>query len=239
MHEGAVSAQLALAGMPAAGEEEMIARDVELVRETGGPLHVAHISTAGGLELVRRAKAEGLPVTCEVMPHHFALTDAEVARQGSAAKMSPPLREAEDVQAMLLGLQDDTIDVIATDHAPHAEAEKQQPLEQAPFGIVGLETAVGLTFTHLVETGILDLPRVIAKWSWAPARIFRLPGGRLSPGEPGDVTVIDPGRPWTVDARRFRSRSRNTPFDGHRLTGKAVATIVGGELVYSDVEEST
>ncbi len=237
MHQGAVSEQLALAGMPAAGEEEMIARDIELVRQTGGPLHVAHISTAGAVELVRRAKAEGLPVTCEVLPHHLALTDAEVARQRAAAKMSPPLREVADVQAMLEALQDDTIDVIATDHAPHTATEKQLPLEQAPFGVVGLETAVGLTFTHLVEPGILELPRVVAKWTWGPADIFRLPGGRLGPGDPGDVTVIDPQREWTVDASRFRSRSRNTPFDGCRLVGKAVATVVGGKLVYREEEE--
>jgi dihydroorotase len=234
MHDGEVSAQLGLQGMPAAGEEEMIARDIELVRATGGHLHIAHISTAGSVELVRQAKREGLPVTCEVLPHHFILTDTAVVRQGTAAKMSPPLRTPTDVEALLEGLKDGTVDTIATDHAPHAEAEKQVPLQEAPFGIVGLETAVGLTLTYLVEPGVLDLKTAIAKWTWAPARIFRLPGGRLSPGDPGDITLIDLTREWTVEAHRFRSKSRNTPFDGYRLKGKAVATIVGGEVVYCE-----
>ena len=237
MHEGEVSAQLGVKGMPSAGEEEMIARDIELVRQTGGPLHIAHISTAGAVELVRQAKTEALPVTCEVLPHHFILTDAEVARQGTAAKMSPPLRTAADVQAMLDGLQDGSIDLISTDHAPHIEAEKQLPFEEAPFGIVGLETAIGLTLTYLVEPGILSLSTAIEKWTWSPARTLRLPGGRLSPGDLGDITVIDPGLEWTVDAARFRSRSRNTPFNGYRLKGKAVATIVGGHVVYSEMEK--
>ena len=237
MHEGEVSARLGVKGMPAAAEDEMIARDIHLVRQTGGPLHIAHISTAGAVDLVRQAKTAGLPLTCEALPHHFILTDAEVARQGTAAKMSPPLRSATDVQAILAGLKDGTIDLIATDHAPHTEAEKQRSLDQAPFGIVGLETAVGLTLTYLVEPGVLSLSALIEKWTWAPARVFRLPGGRLSPGDLGDITVIDLHREWTVDASRFRSRSRNTPFDSYRLKGKAVATIVGGEVVYSELGE--
>ena len=235
MHEGEISAQLGVKGMPSAGEEEMIARDIELVRQTGGPLHIAHISTAGAVELVRQAKAEALPVTCEVLPHHFILTDAEVARQGTTAKMSPPLRTQADVQAMLDGLQDGSIDLISTDHAPHTEEEKKLPLEEAPFGIVGLETAIGLTLTYLVEPGILDLRTAIEKWTWSPARALRLPGGRLSPGDLGDLTLIDPGLEWTVDASRFRSRSRNTPFNGYRLKGKAVVTVVGGQVVYSEI----
>ena len=235
MHEGEISAQLGVVGMPACGEEEMIARDIELVRQTGGPLHIAHISTAGSVELVRKAKVAGLPVTCEVLPHHFVLTDVEVARQGTAAKMSPPLRTAADVRAMLDGLVDGTIDLISTDHAPHTEAEKQFPLTEAPFGIVGLETAIGLTLTYLVEPGILDLSTAIEKWTWSPARVLRLPGGRLSPGDPGDITVIDPNLEWVVDASRFYSRSRNTPFKDYRLKGKAVATIIGGEVVYNEL----
>jgi dihydroorotase len=233
MHKGEVSARLGVKGMPAAGEEEMIARDIDLVRQTGGPLHIAHVSTAGSVELVRRAKVEGLPVTCEVLPHHFILTDAEVAAQGAMAKMSPPLRTATDVEAMLLGLQDGSIDLIATDHAPHTQEEKQLPLEEAPFGVVGLETALGLTLNYLVEPGILDLPTAIAKWTWAPARILRLGGGRLSPGDPGDLTLIDLTTYWRVDASRFHSKSRNTPFDGYVLKGRAAATIIGGEMVYS------
>ena len=233
MHEGEVSARLGVKGMPAAAEEGMISRDVRLVRDTGGPLHVAHISTAGSVELVREAKSEGLPVTCEVLPHHFVLTDEEVARQGTAAKMSPPLRTRADVQAMVKGLADGTIDLISTDHAPHAAAEKQLPLEQAPFGIVGLETAVGLTLTYLVKEGALDLVSAIDKWTWSAARALRLPGGKLDPGDLGDLTILDPDESWQVDATSFRSKSRNTPFDRLRLAGRAVASVVGGELVFS------
>lgn len=235
MHEGQVSARLGVKGMPSAGEEALIARDIELVRQTGGPLHIAHISTAGTVELVRQAKAEGLPVTCEVLTHHFVLTDEEVARQGTQAKMSPPLRSGADVQAMLRGLAEGVIDTIATDHAPHSAEEKNRPLEQAPFGIVGLETAVGLTLTYLVHTGVLGFFQAIEKWTWAPARILRLPGGHLSPGGLGDVTIIDPNKEWTVDATRFRSKSQNTPFNGYKLKGKAVATVVGGKIVYSEL----
>ncbi len=234
MHAGEVAARLGVKGMPAAGEEEMVARDIELVRQTGGPLHIAHISTAGTAQLVRRAKADGLPVTCEVLPHHFVLTDREVERQGTAAKMSPPLREAADVEAMLAGLADGTIEVIATDHAPHTAAEKTQPLTQAPMGIVGLETAIGLTLTYLVDR-VLPLHEAITRWTCNPARILRLPGGALTPGMPGDLTLLDLTREWEVVPAHFRSKSRNTPFAGYHLKGKAVATIVGGQIVYSEL----
>ena len=237
MHEGAVSRRLGVRGMPSAGEEGMIARDIRLVERCGGHLHVAHISTAGSVSLIREAKQRGLAVTCEVLPHHFALTDEAVAERGSAAKMSPPLRSRSDVEAMLAGLRDGTIDTIATDHAPHTAAEKQLPLTEAPFGIVGLETAVGLTFTHLVETALLDLSQAIAKWTTEPARILKLPGGRLDIGAPGDVTVIDPDRRWTVRPERFRSKSSNTPFAGCELVGKAVATVVGGRVVHNEISE--
>ncbi len=232
MHDGDVSARLDVRGMPAAGEEDMVARDIELVRETGGTLHVAHISTAGTVELIRRAKADGLPVTCEVLPHHFILTDEAVAAQGSAAKMSPPLRTAADVRAMLEGLRDGTIDAISTDHAPHTEEEKALPLEEAPFGIVGLETALGLTMTYLVEAGVLNLSEAVARWTCRPASILGLPGGRLSAGDIGDATLIDPQMSWRVDPTSFRSKSANTPFGGYVLRGKAVATVVGGSVVY-------
>ena len=235
MHAGEVAARLSVKGMPAAGEEEMVARDIELVRQTGGPLHIAHISTVGTAQLVRRAKAEGLPVTCEVLPHHFVLTDREVERQGTAAKMSPPLRGAADVEAMLAGLADGTIEVIATDHAPHTAAEKAQSLTQAPMGIVGLETAVGLTLTYLVGHGVLTLHEAIACWTCHPARILRLPGGALTSGMPGDLTLLDLTREWEVAPEHFRSKSRNTPFAGYHLKGKAVATIVGGQIVYSEL----
>lgn len=237
MHEGAVSRRLGVRGMPSAGEEEMIARDIRLVERCGGHLHVAHISTSGSVSLVRAARRKGLAVTCEVLPHHFILTDEAVAEQGPAAKMSPPLRAKTDVEAMLAGLADGTIDTIATDHAPHTAAEKRLPLTAAPFGIVGLETAVGLTFTYLVEAGILGPAQAVAKWTAEPARILRLPGGRLDIGAPGDVTIIDPAGRWTVRPDRFRSKSRNTPFAGFRLTGKAVATIVGGRVVYDGTSE--
>ena len=233
MHDGEVAARLGVGGMPVAGEDDMVARDIELVRQTGGPLHLPHISTAGTVELVRRAKDEGLAVTCEVLPHHFVLTDEEVERQGTAAKMSPPLRAQRDVDAMIAGLRDGTIDTIATDHAPHSDAEKALPLDRAPFGIVGLETAIGLSITHLVQPGILSLPQLVACWTCAPARIFRLPGGHLGVGSPGDVTIIDVDTTWTVDPATFRSKSRNTPFAGSQLTGRAAATIVGGRTVYS------
>jgi dihydroorotase len=170
-----------------------------------------------------------------VLTHHFVLTDEEVARQGAQAKMSPPLRRGADVEAMLRGLAEGVIDTIATDHAPHSAEEKRRPLEQAPFGIVGLETAVGLTLTYLVHAGVLSLSQAIERWTWAPARILRLPGGHLCPGGLGDATLIDPDREWTVDAAQFRSKSRNTPFNGFKLKGKAVATVVGGEVVYSEL----
>ena len=232
MHEGDSSRKLAVRGMPAAGEEEMIARDIELVRQTWAPLHLAHISTAGTVQLVRQAKEDGLPVTSEVLPHHFILTDRTVESLGAHAKMSPPLRGRADVEAMLRGLADGTIDTIATDHAPHTAEEKALDLEQAPFGIVGLETAIGLTFTYLLKTGILELSDAVAKWTSEPARILRLEGGELSAGSPGDATIIDPDLVWTVDAGQLQSKSRNTPFDGYELTGRAIATVVGGQLVY-------
>lgn len=234
MHDGAVADRLGVRGMPAAAEEEMIRRDIELVRQTEGPLHIAHISTAGTVDLVRAAKRAGLPVTCEVLTHHFILTDEEVARQGTAAKMAPPLRGTEDVAAMLAGLADGTIDTLATDHAPHSTEEKALPLTEAPFGIVGLETAIGLSITHLVEAGHLELSEVIGRWTWDPARILGLPGGRLSIGAPADVTVIDPTRRWVVEPTQMRSLSRNTPFGGAELVGKAVACIVGGHVVHAE-----
>ncbi|MEW6749540.1 MAG: dihydroorotase [Candidatus Latescibacterota bacterium] len=233
MHEGLVAARMGVKGMPVAAEEEMVRRDLELARRTGGPLHIAHISTAAALRRVRQARSEGLAVTCEVMTHHFSATDEEVERHGANAKMSPPLRSQADVEAMRQGLADGTIDVIATDHAPHTAVEKSLPLAEAPFGIVGLETAVGLTLTSLVHAGVLDLAAAVARWTSAPARIFGLPGGRLAVGDPGDVTVLDPGREWVVDPAAFRSKGRNTPFAGRLLRGRAVATVVGGRVVFA------
>jgi len=234
-------ADLMRRALEVAGELDLPLFPHEEVRAltAGGVMHdgsasasLAHISTAGAVDLVRQAKAEGLPVTCEVLPHHFILTDAEVVALGPDAKMSPPLRAARDVEALLTGLADGTIDTIASDHAPHTAAEKSRGLKLAPFGIVGLETALGLSLTYLVEPGILSLPQFVAAWSWKPAQIFGLPGGRLGPGAPGDATILDPSRAWTVDSTGFSSRSANTPFDGYELTGRAVATVVGGRVVY-------
>ncbi len=233
MHEGVVSSRLGVTGMPSVAEEEMIDRDIRLVRETGGPLHVAHISTAGSVELLRAAKKERLPVTCEVLPHHFVLTDEEVVSQGTAAKMSPPLRSRVDVEAIVGGLADGTIDLISTDHAPHTAAEKALPLPEAPFGIVGLETALSLTLTYLVKPGILNLKTALEKWTWSAARTLRLPGGRLGIGDPGDVMIFDPDEEWRVDPRKFNSKSANTPFGGYRLTGRTLATVVGGNQVFT------
>tara|TARA_B100000959_G_scaffold263429_1_gene302830 strand:- start:512 stop:1825 length:1314 start_codon:yes stop_codon:yes gene_type:complete len=232
MHEGIVSKRLGLKGMPSAGEEQMIARDIDLVRETGGPLHILHISTAGTVDLVRGAKAEGLPVTCEVLPHHFLLTDEQVEKQGTAAKMSPPLRAQVDVEAMLAGLADGTIDTLATDHAPHTPEEKSLPFLEAPMGIVGLETAVGLSLTHLFHEGVLDLQALIDRWSCAVARILGLAGGRLQVGDEADVTLLDLDQAWSIDSRHFLSKSTNTPFDGHGMRGRAVGTIVAGRIVH-------
>ena len=233
MHEGAVSRELDIGGMPAEGEAAMVERDIELMRSVGGRLHILHISVRRAVDLVRRAKSEGLEVTCEATPHHVALTDEDVLIYGTQGKMSPPLRSADDRDALLEGLADGTIDALATDHAPHTVTEKLQRFPEAPNGILGLETAVGTFFTHLVEPGILSASDVIRMLSAAPARVLGIPGGTLTPGTAGDVSVIDPALRWTVDAHVFRSRSRNTPFHGHTLTGRAVLTILGGRVTHN------
>jgi dihydroorotase len=232
MHEGLVSMVLGLKGMPAAGEEVMIGRDIALAEVTGGRLHVMHLSTAGGVELVRRAKARGIAVTAEASPHHFTLTDECLRHFDSNYKMSPPLRTAADVEAILEGLADGTIDCIATDHAPHAVEKKMLELDRAPFGILGLETAVGLSITRLIVPGRIDWSRLVAAMSTLPAKILGIDRGTLCVGAIGDVTVIDPNMPWEVDASTFRSKSVNTPFHGWQLTGRAVATIVGGRIKF-------
>ena len=238
MHEGAVSRELGIDGMPAEGEAAMVERDINLVRAVGGRLHILHISVRRAVDLVRRAKSEGLDVTCEAMPHHVALTDEDVRVYGTQGKMSPPLRSADDRDALLEGLTDGTIDALATDHAPHTVTEKLQCFPDAPNGILGLETAVGTFFTHLVEPGILSASEVIRMLTATPARILGANGGTLTPGAPGDVTVIDPSLSWTVDAQTFRSRSRNTPFHGHTLTGRAILTILGGRVTHNAGEHT-
>ena len=238
MHEGLVSMVLGLKGMPAAGEEVMIGRDIALAEVTGGRLHVMHLSTAGGVELVRRAKERGIAVTTEATPHHFTLTDECLRRFDSNYKMSPPLRTAADVEAILEGLADGTIDCIATDHAPHALEKKMLELDRAPFGILGLETAVGLSVTRLVVPGRLDWSRLVEAMSTLPSKILGIDRGTLAVGAIADVTLIDPAMTWEVDASTFRSKSVNTPFHGWQLTGRAVATIVGGRVKYRLAEQA-
>lgn len=232
MHEGTVSKALGQKGMQAEGESAMVERDIELVRETGGRLHVLHMSARRAVDLVRQAKAEGLPVTCEACPHHFTLTDEDVAVYGTAAKMSPPLRSADDVEAILEGLADGTIDAIATDHAPHTNIEKLRAFAEAPNGILGLETAVGSVFGELVDTGVLSVVDAVRKLTIEPAKILGIQAGTLSPGTPADVAVIDPELEWVVDAHAFRSLSRNTPFHGWTMTGRAVMTFLGGRITF-------
>ena len=232
MHEGPVSRRLGLKGMGSEGESAMIERDIELLREVGGKLHILHISVRRSIDLVREAKAEGLSVTTEACPHHFILTDADVPIYGTSGKMSPPLRPTDDREAVLEGLADGTIDIIATDHAPHTTEEKLRYFPEAPNGILGLETAVGSILTSLVEPGILTVEDVIAKMTCIPARLYGLPEGTLETGTSADVTVIDPNRTWRVDATMFRSKSRNTPFHGWTFTGCATTTILGGRITH-------
>lgn len=233
MHEGEWSTRLGLPGWPGVAEAVMVARDLLLVEETGGRYHVQHLSTAAALDLVRRAKQRGLPVTCEVTPHHLLLTDQAVADSGFSThtKMNPPLRSESDRQALLAGLADGTVDALASDHAPHHPDEKDVEFSLAPFGIIGLETNVGLCLDRLVRPGVIDLARLVELFSTVPARILGVPGGTLAPGAAGDVTLLDLDAEWTVEARSFRSKARNTPFEGWKLTGRAAGTVVAGRRI--------
>ncbi len=235
MHEGEWSARLGIPGRPAAAEVTIVARDLELARITGGRYHVLHMSTAGATDLVRAAKAAGVRVTAEASPQHFTLTDAECASFDPVFKMNPPLRAANDVDAIVAGLVDGTIDAIATDHAPHAPATKELPFEEAPPGMLGVETALAVALTRLVEPGLLSLARVLALLSWQPARIAGLDahghGLAVAAGNPANLCVIDPAATWVVDANRLASRSRNTPWAGWNLTGRVRHTILRGEPV--------
>ncbi len=232
MNEGAVSARLGLKGIPSEAEEIIVARDVLLARRTGGHLHLAHMSTRGSVELIRWAKERRINVTAEVTPHHLTLTEHACEGYNTHAKMNPPLRTKADVDALREAVRDGTIDVIATDHAPHHYDAKEREFADAPFGIVGLETALGLMITELVESGALDLPAMVDRLSCAPARIFHLPGGTLATGSPADVTVFDPSLRWKVEASAFRSKGRNTPWNGVALRGRAIYTIVDGRVVH-------
>jgi dihydroorotase len=228
MNEGRYSTLLGLKGMSGAAEDSQVARDVMLAELTGARVHIAHISTAASVEMVRRAKEKGLAVTCEVTPHHLALTDAAVVGFDTNTKMSPPLRSEEDRVALIEAVRDGTIDAIATDHAPHHADEKMLEYDRAPSGVVGLETALGVALTVLHQTNAVRLTRIIEMLTIGPARAFTLPGGTLAVGSPADITVFDTEPEWTVDPQHFKSKSRNTPFAGWKLRGQVVETFLGG-----------
>lgn len=233
MNEGPTSVRLGLRGIPNAAEDVMVARDIALVRLTRGRVHIAHLSTHGAVALVRQAKAEGLPITAEATPHHFSLTEEAIDGYNTNAKMAPPLRLAKDVEAVKEGLRDGTIDVIATDHAPHHRDEKEVEFDQAANGIVGLETALSLTLA-LVASGVLSLVEAIGKLTVNPARILGLPYGTLSVGAPADVTIFDPLGTWKVNPMKLHSKSKNTPFGQWEMKGRIVVTMVEGRVVYED-----
>ena len=231
MHEGIISTRLGLKGIPAAAEEIHVARDIILAELTGGHVHLCHMSTRGSVELIRRAKHKGLRVTAEAAPHHFSLTHERCEGYDTNAKMNPPLREAEDRDAIREALADGTLDCIATDHAPHHYDAKEREFDDAPNGIIGLETALSLALRELVLTNLMSLPTLIERMSCAPARLWHLPGGTLRRGSPADLVAFDPEATWTVDPARFHSKSRNTPWAGETLPGVVRYTLVGGRTV--------
>jgi dihydroorotase len=230
MHEGIVSMDLGVRGMPALAEELHVFRDIELAKLTGGRVHILHVSTAGSVELIRRAKKDGVKVTGEACPHHFLLTDESLRTFDSNFKMAPPLRTKADTAAILAGLTDGTLDVIATDHAPHAAEKKAREFDECPNGILGVETLLPLCVTHLIDAGKLTWPQLVEKVTANPARVLSIDRGTLKPGTTADVTIIDPKIEWTIDARQFQSKSRNCPFDGWKVKGRAETVIVGGEV---------
>ena len=232
MNEGVVSTRLGLKGIPSEAEEIMAIRDILLARRTGGHIHLCHMSTRGSVELIRWGKDRGIKVTAEVCPHHLSLTEDAVEGYNTNAKMNPPLRSAADVEALREAVRDGTIDVIATDHAPHHYDEKEREFADAPNGIIGLETALAVNITWLVAPGLIDLPLLVERMSCAPARIFKLPGGTLRRGTEADLTVFDPRVEWTVEPSRFRSKGRNTPYVGMKLRGRAHLTVVDGRIIY-------
>lgn len=234
MNEGFTATRLGLRGIPSAAETVMARRDVELADLTGGRVHLAHLSCAESLAALRDAKARGLAVTGETCPHYWVLTDEAVGDYDTAAKMNPPLRSEQDREAVIAAVLDGTVDCFVTDHAPHTVEEKRQPFDAAPFGIVGLETALALTLTYLVEPGHLSLLRAIELWTEAPRRVFGLPEVTLATGSPADLVLIDPSAKWTVDPEMFHSQGRNTPFAGWTLTGRAMLTVCGGRITHLD-----
>jgi dihydroorotase len=232
MNEGIVSARLGLKGIPDEAEEIMVIRDILLSRRTGGHVHLCHMSTKGSVELIRWGKDRGIRVTAEVCPHHISLTEDAVEGYNTNAKMNPPLRTAEDVAALQEAVKDGTIDLVATDHAPHHYDEKEREFADAPNGIIGLETALAVLVTHLVVPGIISYSTLVDRMSCSPARVFGLPGGTLRAGSVGDVTVFDPTANWTVRPAEFQTKGRNSPYTGMTLTGRAICTVVGGRIVY-------
>jgi dihydroorotase len=232
MHEGFTAVRYGLAGISAASEDVMVARNILLAERTGARFHVAHLSTAGALGMVREAKRRGLPVSCEVTPHHFTLIDEDIHDYDTNYKMKPPLRGRADREALLQGLADGTVDAIATDHAPHAGSEKMQEFDLAPFGIIGFETALGLALDRMYHSGLISLSRLVGLFSTGPARVVGLDRGSLRIGAVADITIFDPERVWTYDVNQSYSRSRNSPFHGFKLRGGPAATVVGGRIVW-------
>lgn len=232
MHEGAHSVRLGLGGIPSASEDVMVARDLLLAELTGARFHVAHLSTSRSVGMVAFAKSRGLPITCEVTPHHFAITDAELETYDSNYKMKPPLRCQHDADAVIEGIVNGTVDAIATDHAPHAGSEKMQEFERCPFGITGLETAIGLSLEELIHKNRISLSRMVELFTTGPANILKLNRGTLAPGAPADVTIFDVDTEWTYDVQQSFSKSRNSPFGGRKFRGGPLATIVAGEIVW-------
>lgn len=233
VHEGRVSRQLGIPGRPGIAEEIMIMRDAMLAEETGQPVHICHISTARSVDIIRKFKRKGVRITCETCPQYFTFTHEQVLLQGSMARVNPPLRPTKDVEGILAGLRDGTIDCIVTDHAPHSAEEKAKPLTEAPSGMVGLETSLAVTLTQLYHTGKLSLAEIIRKMTINPARILRLHKGSLGLGSDADLTIFDPNEEWVIDPTEFRSKGRNTPFAGMKVKGKVKYTIVGGKIIYA------
>ena len=236
MNEGIISTELGLKGMPVEAEDIMVFRDICLLRKTGGRLHVAHISSGGAVELVRQAKAKGLPVTCEVAPHHFTLTEEACRNYDTNAKMSPPLRTHEDLELIKEGLRDGTIDIIATDHAPHDLADKQMEFSKACFGIVGLETALPLTL-KMVDEKVITLQKAVDLLTQQPCRLFNLNKGNLGVGKDADIVIFNPKTQYTIEPEKFKSRSKNSPYKGWKVRGKVLHTLVAGKTVYSAYNE--
>ena len=234
VNEGSVSRQLWLEGRPAIAEEIMVMRDAMLAEETGAHVHICHMSTAKAVDIVRRMKKRGVALTCETCPQYFTLTEDEVLTQGAMARVNPPLRTRNDVAGIVAGLRDGTIDVIATDHAPHSAEEKARSLTRAPSGMIGLETSLAIALTQLYHTRRMDLPAIIKRMSTTPADILRLPRGRMSLGAQADLVLFDPDEEWTVDPEQFASKARNTPFAGWKVKGKVKYTIVKGEIIYQE-----